>query len=174
MQHKLFAAIKRIIQKKFSLKTIFVFFILIILVQKCVNWNTFDVLSTNSEYESSNRDNYSFYNECRVNFKDYFKNINDFKILYNLVSKEPNLYNLVDFKISRMPFRCIILGDAHYIINSYESENWFVKKKFHSKDKDENIEYSKVLEKYNLNKNNISVIEHLMRKTSIEVLNRDS
>ena len=174
MKHKLFAIIKSIKQKRFSWKTIFVFFILIILVQRCDDWQTFGVLSTDSEYESSNRDNYSFYNECRIYFKDYYKNIDDFKTLFSLVTKETNLRNLVDFKTSRMPFRSLVLGDAHFIINNYESENWFVKKNFHTKDNEVNIDYSKVLEKYNLNKNNISEIEHLMKKTNIEVLNRDS
>jgi len=174
MQHKLFAIIKNIKQTKFSLTTIFVLIILTYIVQKCDNWYTFDVNKSDSEYNSSSRDNYEFYKESRLCFQDYYKKLNDFKTLYSLATKEPNLHNLVDFKISRLPFRCLILGDAHYIINDYESENWFFKNYFHSKDKDENINYSKVIEKCNLNGNNISEIEHLMKTTNIEVLNRDS
>lgn len=175
MQHKLLAIIKTIKQKKFSLKTIFVFFVLIFIVQRCNDSKKLGLLSNySSEYNSSNRDKYCFYENCLIDSKNYYENINDFKTLFSLVLKEPNLHNLVEFDISRMPFRCLFLGDAHFIINNYESENWVVKKNFHSKDNDENIDYYKVLEKYNLNKNNISEIEHLMKKTNIEVLTRDS
>lgn len=174
MKQKIFAIIKSIKQKKFSWKTIFLFLILLLLVQKCDHWKTFDLLSTDSEYESSTWDNYNFYKECRIYFKNYYKNIVDFKTLFCLVKNETNLHNLVYFKISRMPFRSFIVGDSHYIINNFESDNWFVKKDFHTKGNEESIDYSKVLEKNNLNKNNLSEIEHLMKKTNIEVLTRDS
>lgn len=174
MRQSIIATIKGLIQKKFSLKTIFVFLVLILLVQKCNNWQKFDVQSTDSKYEWENRDNYSFYRECRIRFKDYHKNIYNYKTLTRLATNEKKLGNLVSFKISRMPFRCLISGDAHYIVNDYVSENWFMKKNFHLRDMDESLDYSMVLEKYNLDKNNISEIDQLMRKTNIEVLNRDS
>lgn len=139
---------------------------------KTRNRQTYNVISTNSKYEWENRDRYSFYKESREYFKYYYKNIDDFKTLNNLVKDEPNLHTLVNFKIRRMPFRQLFLGNARFIVNDYISEKWFAKKDFHAKNKNEIIQYPDVLKEYNLNERKVSEIEKTMKKASIEVINR--
>jgi hypothetical protein len=171
MRNKLYSLIKNVFKGKIYFY-ITIFFLFIFIFIKISNWQTYNVLSTDSRHEWRNRENYLFYKECRKQFKYYHKSKKYFNALNNLVRNEPNLHTFVDFKIRHMPFRSLVLGDAYYIINDYESENWFVKKNFHSKSTNENIQYLDLLKKYKFEDGQIFEIDNTMKELGIEVVNR--